>query len=170
MSSLRFYEKVTDMFSEMLSLYKQVGIQKKTYHRESLIRLSSVVSNIKGKQASLHFFHYFRHVLSDFFRPWTIVCNVSDGDDDHGFEVFPAKIFIEFGGIEGTHPARAESAISGGKAEMLGSDGDIDGAVWIIVVLAHPIFLHVHQSDDIKRRRAKPFAVVTRLKLFFRRF
>lgn len=29
MSSLRFYEKVTDMYSEMLSLYRQVGIQKK---------------------------------------------------------------------------------------------------------------------------------------------
>lgn len=29
MSYLRFYEKATDMFSEMLSLYKQVGIQKK---------------------------------------------------------------------------------------------------------------------------------------------
>ena len=29
MSSLRFYEKATDMFSEMPSLYKQVGIQKK---------------------------------------------------------------------------------------------------------------------------------------------
>ncbi len=29
MSSLRFYEKATDIFSEMLSLYKQAGIQKK---------------------------------------------------------------------------------------------------------------------------------------------
>ena len=29
MSSLRFYEKVTDMFSEMLSLYKQVNKKKK---------------------------------------------------------------------------------------------------------------------------------------------
>ena len=29
LNPLRFYEKATDMFSEMLSLYKQVGIQKK---------------------------------------------------------------------------------------------------------------------------------------------
>lgn len=29
MSSLRFYEKATYMYSEMLSLYKQAGIQKK---------------------------------------------------------------------------------------------------------------------------------------------
>ena len=168
MSSLRFYEKVTDMFSEMRSLYRQVGIQKSLPQRKP--HPTFRCGKQYQREASLHFLHYFRQVLSDFFRPWTIVCNVSDGDDDHGLEVFPAKIFIEFGGIEGTHPARAESAISGGKAEMLGSDGDIDGTVWIIVVLTHPIFLHVHQSDDIKRRRAKPFAVVTRLKLFFRRF
>ena len=34
MSSLRFYEKVTDMFSKMLSLYKQVGIQKSLPQRK----------------------------------------------------------------------------------------------------------------------------------------
>lgn len=97
----------------------------------------------------------------------TVGSNVPDGNDSHSLVTLYWKQPLDSFHIIVAYLTRAEPTVSSSEAEMLHGNTEVDVAMVLVVVCAHPRVIRTFEAQHEHRHVGEPRSVIALPHLFF---